>query len=90
MLAIFSSALAKMLSVVAIFNLQLLVKKKSSVLKLFSSVVAKISSVVAKMSYALAEKLSVVAIFIYKCWWKKIICVGVIFISGGENIICVG
>ena len=41
-------------------------------------------------SSALAKKLSVVAIFYLQVLVKKIICVGVIFISGGENIICGG
>ena len=66
-------------------------------LVLFSSVVAKISSVLAIFSSALVKKLSVVAIFYLQVLMKKIICVGVIFITadeniiyGGKNVICVG
>ena len=61
--SIISSALAKMLSVVEIFYLQVLVKK--------SSVLVKISYVLAIFSSVLAKKLSVVAIFYLQILVKK-------------------
>ena len=60
--------------------------KISPVLAIFSSVLAKISSVLVIFSSVLAKILSVMEIFLSTSIGKNIICIGVIFICGGENI----